>query len=75
MQKLTILTTSLFLLSGCFREQEPEPVVEKALFCDIEEPRKFSQEEINWRTENAPWNLRRDYRTNLSWDRECVPKV
>jgi len=47
-----------------------EPVVEEALFCDVEEKRVFSQEEIDWRTENAPWNLKRDYRTNLAWERE-----
>lgn len=47
-----------------------EPVVEKALFCDVEEKREFTQEEINWRGANAPWNLARDYRTNLAWERE-----
>jgi len=46
-------------------------VIEEALFCDIEEKRRFSQEEIAWRSANAPWNLARDYRTNLAWEREC----
>jgi len=38
----------------------------------VEEPRRFSQEELDWRAENAPWNLRRDHKTNTTWDRECV---
>ncbi|MCG3267362.1 hypothetical protein [Yoonia sp. I 8.24] len=40
-------------------------------FCEIEEPRRFTQEELDWRAANAPWNLRRDFKTNISWDREC----
>lgn len=62
------LTLSTFLIAGCSRT---EPVVEEALFCDIEEKRRFSQEEIDWRGKNAPWNLARDFRTNLAWEREC----
>jgi len=66
---LTILVISLFLMAGsCLRT--PEPVVTEALFCDVEEPRRFTQEEIDWRAIHAPWNLRRDYRTNLAWERE-----
>lgn len=57
------------LTTGCSR---PNPTVEEALFCDIEEPRRFSQAEIDWRAANAPWNLARDYKTNLAWDEECV---
>jgi hypothetical protein len=49
------------------------PVIEKPLFCDVEEPRRFSQEELDWRAAHAPWNLRRDFKTNLTWDRECDP--
>jgi len=40
-------------------------------FCDAEEPRRFSQEEIDWRGANAPWNLRRDFKTNTTGTREC----
>jgi len=46
-------------------------VIEEALFCDVEEPRRFTQVELDWRSENAPANLRRDFKTNLTWDREC----
>jgi len=60
---------TMFLLTGC-GQKEPA-AIEEPLFCDVEEPRKFSQEELDWRAENAPWNLRRDYKTNLTWDREC----
>jgi len=52
-----------------------EPVIEEAFFCDVEEKRKFTQEEINWRKVYAPWNLARDFRTNLSWERECEEPV
>ncbi len=61
----------MFLITGC----APDPIVmpdDAANFCDIEEPRRFTQAELNWRAENAPWNLRRDFKTNTSWDRECA---
>lgn len=51
---------------------KPEPVIEAALFCDVEEARKFTQEELDWRAANAPWNLRRDFKTNKTHERECV---
>ena len=35
----------------------------------------FSQEELDWRAANASWNLRRDFKTNTSWDRECVEEA
>jgi len=44
---------------------------EKAGFCDVEEKRTFTQEELDWRAENAPWNLRKDFKTNTTWEREC----
>lgn len=56
------------LLAGCAGRNEA-PV--GALFCDVEEPRRFSRAEIAWRAHHAPWNLRRDYQTNLTWEREC----
>jgi len=56
------------MLAACAK---PVPVVEEALFCDVEEKRRFSQEELDWRAEHAPWNLRRDFKTNLTWEREC----
>ena len=59
-----------FLLSGCSRPQVVQS--DAALFCDVEEPRRFTQEELNWRAANAAWNLRRDYKTNTTWDRECA---
>lgn len=64
---------TLFVLAGCSPRPEPPVVVyEGPLFCDVEEPRRFSQAEIDWRSVNAPWNLRRDFATNATWDRECV---
>lgn len=66
-----MLLCATFLLSGC---DPTPPVIEEppVLFCDVEEPRRFSQEELDWRAENAPWNLRRDFKTNTTWDRECI---
>ena len=40
-------------------------------YCTVEEPRRFTQEELDWRAAYAPWNLRRDFKTNKTWDREC----
>lgn len=59
----------LCLIAGCASNQ-PAPPIENAFYCDVEEKRFFSQEEIDWRGEHAPWNLAKDYRTNLSWERE-----
>ena len=53
-------------------DPDPPPIVEKPLFCDVEEPRRFSHEEIAWRAENAPWNLKKDYKTNRTHERECL---
>ena len=62
----------MFLLTGC--DQPPPPIEEPepARFCDLEEPRRFSQEELDWRSANAPWNLRRDFKTNTTYERECA---
>lgn len=67
---LTVLS-ALFLIIGC--GQKEVEVDTSARFCDVEEPRRFSQEELDWRAANAAWNLRRDFKTNASWDRECAP--
>lgn len=73
MQSTICLTTlcGMFLLAGCGPSPAPPPI-EKPLFCDVEEPRRFTQTELDWRAANAPWNLRRDFKTNTTWDRECV---
>ena len=63
-----------FLMSGCDPSRQIE-VKEDALFCDIEEPRRFSQAELDWRAANAPWNLRRDIKTNTAWEREECDQV
>jgi len=46
-------------------------VISAANFCDLEEKRHFSQAELDWRSQNAPENLRLDYKTNLAFEREC----
>ena len=70
MRWLTTLAILTFPLIGC-STPTPPVVDEGPLFCDVEEKRKFSQAEIDWRAANAPWNLTRDFRTNLTWEREC----
>jgi hypothetical protein len=68
--KYLIPILSMCLITGC----APEPVLVPdgaADFCDIEEPRRFTHAELDWRAANASWNLRRDFKTNISWDREC----
>ncbi len=65
---------ALFLTAGCFGRDVP-PEVTAALFCDIEEPRRFTQAELDWRAANAPENLRRDFKTNLAWERENCGQV
>ena len=67
--KLFYSLALLSLIAGC--AQKVPIASDAALFCDIEEKRIFTQAEIDWRTDNAPWNLRRDFQTNLSWEREC----
>ena len=63
---LTSLTT------GCSRPVPiPPPTITEPFFCDVYEPRRFTQEEIEWRRDNAPWNLRRDFANNAAHDREC----
>lgn len=60
----------LFLITGC--ASDIPAVVEAPLFCDVEEPRRFTQAELDWRAAHAPANLRRDFKTNMTWDRECA---
>jgi len=68
-----IALSLMFLTIGCARETPP--IIEEALFCDVEEPRRFTQVELDWRAANAPWNLRKDFKTNRAWDRECAAEV
>ena len=64
------------LITGCaYPPSEPSVVVDDAAnFCDVEEPRRFTRIELDWRAENAPDNLRKDHKTNETWDRECEAK-
>ena len=60
--------------SGCFRQSEPLPPPPSGpLFCDTEEVRRFTQEEVDWRVANAPVNFKKDLNTNATWAQECVP--
>jgi len=67
--KLTApLLMSFWILTGCSGPAEVTKIA--ADFCAIEEQRKFSQEEWDWRAAHAPWNLRRDVKTNTAYERE-----
>jgi hypothetical protein len=69
-----LMICAAFLTLGGCQWIEPSVVYlqdEAANFCDVKEPRRFTQEELDWRAENAPWNLRRDFKTNTTWDRVC----
>ena len=70
--KLRALILPIFLAAGCGQTLEVLPT-EAALFCDLAEPRRFSQAEIDWRSANAPWNLTKDFTTNINFERECEP--
>jgi len=69
-----LLIPCLFLLpAGLCHDPVEIEASDKLWFCDAEpELRRFTQAEIDWRTENAQRNLVRDYQTNLTFERECV---
>jgi len=68
-----MLLATGFLTTGCSAPTPtPPPVVTEPFFCDVYEPRRFTQDEIDWRSANAPWNLRRDFANNRAHDRECL---
>jgi hypothetical protein len=68
---------SMCLLIGCSPTLEPiDPPYTESRFCDTMTERfRYRQEEIDLRTEAGfTANLAREYRLNLSWDRECAPQ-
>ena len=70
---LPLISLLTFPLIGCSPPPPPVEVTEP-LFCDIEEPRRFTQEELDVRAERWPANLRRDFKTNAAWDAEECDK-
>ena len=70
-RSLTAILGGLFLMAGSCAPEIPPAEEPELAFCDGEEARRFSQEEIDWRGANAPWNLRRDFKTNTTGTREC----
>lgn len=65
------MTALLSLTTGC--ASSTPPVSDAALFCDVMVERfRYTQDEIDARTAAGfTKNLAREYRLNLSWDREC----
>lgn len=41
------------------------------LFCDVERARAFTAQEVGWRHENAPANLKLDLATNETGEAHC----
>ena len=70
---LVLMSFAAALLSGC--ASKTAPVWQGPLFCDEYEPRVFTQEEIDWRSAHAPWNLRRDLKNNEAYRDECKPST
>lgn len=64
------MACALFLITGCGEKPPPEQPAGPQ-FCDVEEPRRFTQEQLDWRAENDTANLRRDFKTNAAWDSFC----
>lgn len=60
-----------FLTAGaCARPDSPRDPP-RLDFCAAEEARVFVPGEVEWRSANAPANLRRDVKTNITGEREC----
>lgn len=71
MRLLLILALTMPLTAGSCLKQAPPIEKPGPEFCDVEDPRRFTRTEWNYRVENFPDNLAKDIRTNLTWDREC----
>ena len=73
---LTTCAACLFLTAGCSQKPTPiPPVLTEPLFCDLvgeDDTFRWTQEEWEWRTENAPWNVRREMAINAHHEAECV---
>jgi hypothetical protein len=69
LKTLTLTACAIALLSGC--DRRPEPTYVKPLFCDLYEPRRFTQTELDWRITNAPTNIRADLINNEDWKGAC----
>lgn len=64
---------ALQLITGCGGEPpDPVPAPVGPLFCEVEEARRFTQEELDVRSARWPANLRRDFKTNTAIDAECM---
>jgi len=72
--RLIVASVILLTLAGCLGTSVSIEPNDKPLFCDVEEPRRFTQQEVDWRVANAPSNFRLDIKTNETWDRECKPE-
>ena len=64
---IAVLLTIFIALSGCLKPSEFQT---EADFCAVEEPRRFTQEQWEWRKVHDETNLRRDVKTNTAWERE-----
>ena len=66
MGKLQAAIFFTMAISGCVKTHTGG-----VLFCDIERPRTFSQDESAWRLAHAPENLKLDLATNEAGEAHC----
>ena len=58
----------ILVVAGCATPAPVKPPPAGPDFCLVEEPRRFSQAELDWRASNGVTNLRRDFKTNTTWE-------
>lgn len=63
------------LTAGCSQSPALTEEDRGPYFCDVEELRLFTQEELDARAANWPDNLRKDHKTNTTFERECIKNV
>ena len=65
----------MFLTAGCATTLlDPVEDIGPA-FCLVEEPRRFTQGQVDWRTQNDVANFRRDLKTNTAWEQEECDRI
>jgi|TARA_R110000868_G_scaffold276708_1_gene536427 hypothetical protein len=71
MMKLLALVVVASLLIGCDDRTKLTEARFYETYCEIEDQRRFSQAEWDWRQINASWNLDRDIAVNLRREKHC----
>jgi hypothetical protein len=69
--RLLALVVVAYLLTGCEDKTKLTEPRFYEIYCGIEDQRRFTQAEWDWRQANAGWNLDRDIAVNLRRDTHC----